>query len=600
MISATTNFLVANAALEKKPILTITVGGSYPRSFATNADGSNVNVLAIESFDDLSQTINDMDGGADLGELRFTVSDRGGLITSDFPTFTFEGKSVVLKAGFVGLSSGDFVTLFTGVIDTVSSANDNASYAFRCIDNKQSLSKVIYTVADDGKATDSDHRKTINAHPLDVLIDILENQVGYPSSQINIQKIATYRDTIFAGLQFVFSIDSPPSAKDFIENQIMKPLGGYIWVNNLGQVDVNFFYPNDRMAVSQGCLLGCFVDGSGTIVTAPFPIGLSTTIEVPPGAVNLSMGCNDGFYTDNIGEWWMDVSGTTVHVSSANRPWNIAANPTLTYTDVGSTSPATIGVTPGATITITYLSHTVQIGVGFPFTDSNGIVGMVNDPQAPGKYAYGTQPLNLALAITHDTIVDQGIPLAEQADLVNQVLFRFDKDTEGKFHSEPTYNFDTSTTKYAQFVPTTIESDGMRSGFQAFFHAALISRLIFYRYGLKNLTFVDVPLFWDAVLLEPGDFVSLTSPLIPDRELGVKGITGKMFEILDRTWNLNEHTVTVTLLDASYLSRFAQYLIAPNSTPAFTSASAYAKARYLFLSNTSDQYSDTTPGHTLG
>jgi hypothetical protein len=197
----------------------------------------------LKSIDDLKITVSDLDGGADLADLVFTVQDRSQLLTADLATVTFEGKKARLLAGFAGMAIADYATLFNGQIDTVESTNGNTEYVFTASDvNVKRLTQKIYTVGDDGFGTSSNHPHTIFAHPLDILVDALE-QAGVPSGKIDTAKINFCRDTIFNGYKFPFSLTSAPTAKDFIENELMKPLGMYLWVNNLGVISINSFYP---------------------------------------------------------------------------------------------------------------------------------------------------------------------------------------------------------------------------------------------------------------------------------------------------------------------------------------------------------------------
>lgn len=253
MIPASSAFLAANANLAKQPVFVITIDG-YSRAFyhvPVLAGGviptiSGLPAGAVPWLIDISDhtvTVNDLDGGADLADLVFTVQDRGGAVTSDFPSFVFEGKKAQLFTGEVGMNFVDFALLFTGKISSVESANANTEYIFSAPDVRQELAKVIYTVGDDGYQTDSQHPRTLNGHPLDILISALQTEVGLNPSDIDIAKITHYRDTVYNGMQFEFKITSPPTAKDFIDNEIMKPLGAYQWSNSLGQVSANFYYP---------------------------------------------------------------------------------------------------------------------------------------------------------------------------------------------------------------------------------------------------------------------------------------------------------------------------------------------------------------------
>lgn len=242
MIPASSQFDSANAILVKVPVFLITIDGFG--SFTNRDTGFGADPWIV-SIDDLTLNVADLDGGSDLGALAFTLQDRDRVITASFPCFVFEGASVTLKTGFPGMELADYITLWTGTIDTVDSVNFNADYYFTCTDKKQILSKSIFTVADDGKSpVDSTHPRTFTGHPLDMLISILENEFGMIRSvDYDYDKIVSYRDGLFSGAQFTFSITSSPTAKDFIEKEILVPLGGYLWMNYAGVITVNFFYP---------------------------------------------------------------------------------------------------------------------------------------------------------------------------------------------------------------------------------------------------------------------------------------------------------------------------------------------------------------------
>jgi hypothetical protein len=461
VISASTAFNAANASLQKKPVFAIEIAG-YSRVFCT-ADGFTFSGIAavpwLISIEDHAITINDLDGGADLADLVFNVQDRGATITSDFPGFVFEGKKVFLRSGFIGLDPADFVTLFVGKIDSIESANANTEYVFTCPDVRTELTQTIYGVADDGLATDSSHPRTLNGNPLDILIAALQSEVGLSSDDIDLAKITSYRDTIYAGVQFEFLITSPPVAKDFIENELMKPLGAYIWPNNLGQISVNFYFP-----------------------ASPTPV--------------------------------------------------------------------------------------------FNFNEDNLIE----------------------------------IPEAGPADLINEVSIRFDYDASDSPKAEMVRQNAASVAKFGLFGEHIIEAKGLRSGLQGSLLGAFVAFLIFMRYSFKQLNFGSsnsgngnaAPLnsLWSSALVEPGDIVTLTHSLVPDRTAGVMGVTGMTFVVMDRTWQFFECLTQFKLL-AVDLSPFKQHLITGNGEASYTSASGSDQANDMFLASDSDQYSNTAPGNTL-
>jgi hypothetical protein len=303
--------------------------------------------------------------------------------------------------------------------------------------------------------------KTLVGHPLNILLDICKD-LGVPADTTTIE---AYRDGPFAGIIFTFYLTQAPAAADFIMAQLMKPLGGYMWINAAGAVTVHFFYP---------------------------------------------------------------------------------------------------------------LAGPVAVG-----------------------------------AFTRDTWFE--IPEAGQTAMVNTVQMQFDlddstTDSSGNYLSSSTQEYAPSYALYGDLSSEqTIDADGVRSAFQGFFIAELTSQLIFKRYGFKNLTFdsqssggSSPDSRWSTLLYEPGDIVSVTHPQVPDRKAGVVGITNKLFEILNKSINFTEGKLTYTMIDASYLSTFGNFKIAPPGESPYASASSADKAQYMFFCNDSDQYSNGDAAHALG
>jgi hypothetical protein len=83
MISATSNFITANAALQKEPIFIISVAG-LTQQFTNKYTGVAHQVPWIDEdgIDDLTISVSDLDGGFDQGDLVFRIQDRGHFVTS--------------------------------------------------------------------------------------------------------------------------------------------------------------------------------------------------------------------------------------------------------------------------------------------------------------------------------------------------------------------------------------------------------------------------------------------------------------------------------------------------------------------------------------
>lgn len=411
--------------------------------------------------DDLELTVDDLNGSATLGQLSFTVLDLERLdypILADMPTFVFEGKAITLKVGTASLDYPDLQTFYTGVIESVSRNDLNTGWTFTCNDGSANLDSVIWTVGDDGAPTDSDHPKTILGNPIDILLSILEDDLSIDPARIDVARIEAYRDTYFAGMNFLFTITGPPQARDFIQKQLMVPLGGILWINNLGVHTVRFMAPLD---------------------------------------------------------------GDTDPVMS------------LTKRDLSST------------------------------------------------------------------------PIAGQADLINTISFRFDKNDSGSSSSNNDFlsisiqRDSDSITKYGLYGEHIIESDGLRASSQGFFIASFVARMIFLRYGNKNLTFTADGQ-WKLALLEPFDLIQVTHPQVPDRVNGVFGITDWLLQVLDRTYMFGDGKVSLRVVDASEMSKYGRYKIAPDGLAVWTSASPTEQARYMYLSEDSGLMSNGDVAPILG
>ena len=196
------------------------------------------------------------------------------------------------------------------------------------------------------------------------------------------------------------------------------------------------------------------------------------------------------------------------------------------------------------------------------------------------------------------------------------MIVRLDADTNttstgSGFNTERVEQSDASILKYGMYGQQIIDSKGLRSGLNGLFLARMTAFLIFLRYSSKALCHGDngknassnpVTAFWSAARVEPGDFVLMTHPDVPDRAAGVLGIIDKAYVAMDRTWQFaiggSPGTVQFKLIELD-LNKFQQFLIAPNGEASYASASTADRAKYLFLCSDADVYSTGAAGNTL-
>lgn len=203
-------------------------------------------IVEIEPF---RKSINDLEGNATMGDLVVIVLDKDRAVTADFPGFLFEGKPVILKVGLDGLHPDDYETLFAGFVDRVETGEKALSWRIVCKDRGILLRKTVYLTGDDGQPISSEHPRTVAGHPLDILLEVLETEVALDLSFIDYNSIFGYRDNVFPGMRFEFSLTNAVEAKQFIEQELLRPLGGWLHMLRTGLLAVRFFQALTRDVV---------------------------------------------------------------------------------------------------------------------------------------------------------------------------------------------------------------------------------------------------------------------------------------------------------------------------------------------------------------
>jgi hypothetical protein len=222
----------------------------------------------------VQQSARQLEGQVSIGALELEAVDGGGFITALASGGKLEGRKVTLKAGYPGMKSSDFVTLATQEIESVAALPDLTGFVFECRDLKRSAKTKIFKRGADGYPISSDHPRTLFANPIDVALMIFQNELGLgqppalpesawklydpaqwnaantsnptlirPSPALDLEQFLSYRNGIFAGYLFEFSFSQPVEAKQFLEYEIFRALGGYLLVLADGRLSPRFFLP---------------------------------------------------------------------------------------------------------------------------------------------------------------------------------------------------------------------------------------------------------------------------------------------------------------------------------------------------------------------
>ncbi len=264
MITATANWKTEAAKLVKRYVHLFEITG-YSRSFATSDPGFGTFDAWIVDIAPVTQNAQELKGSSALNDLAVTVADVGGAILGDFP-FVFQGRDCTLKTGFVGLAQADYTLMHTYVVDRIESVKNNTAWKFICKPQTRLVKKTIFTTGDNGGPIGSDDPRTFSGHPMDLLnTTILQGEVGLAAGDIDVATINSYRDLVFPGVQFNFSIEKAPEAKAFIEKELLAPLGLYALTLADGKFSLRGFLPIPGTVVSQ------FTFSDDNVATLPTP-----------------------------------------------------------------------------------------------------------------------------------------------------------------------------------------------------------------------------------------------------------------------------------------------------------------------------------------
>lgn len=263
-----TQLASAGAGGAAPPVVAFQITG-YSRTFTSSPTGipNFYPWLSSGNLGSLTMSVNDLEGGSNVGDLSFTVIDFNRLITQDLQNgLNILGNVCTIMVGFPNLPQSQWITLMTMVVDHIDLANQNTGYKFTLRDNSTLMQQYSFQVADDGFPTSQNHVATVQTDPMTALYDaVIES--GLPSANINIAAIEALQQTCYFGLLVYFQITYPPRAKDWIEQEILKPLGGYWFWNYLGQLT-----PYSMLPYAQPSPAMELNDANIDIATPPVPM----------------------------------------------------------------------------------------------------------------------------------------------------------------------------------------------------------------------------------------------------------------------------------------------------------------------------------------
>lgn len=145
-----------------------------------------------------------------------------------------------------------------------------------------------------------------------------------------------------------------------------------------------------------------------------------------------------------------------------------------------------------------------------------------------------------APSVTYDVNLDS---------VINSVKFEYGYNfLTQKFTATKEFSYADSIERFGK-KPIVIQSYGFHPhlpGTAEFLEARATAILQRYANGAPLVT---ARVFLQKHLIEPGDIVSLTSELLPNRDTGIRGVSGRLMEVIQREIAFAEGVVNLTMLD---------------------------------------------------
>jgi hypothetical protein len=241
MIATTANFDAARSALQQQPVVVLSLpalGLTY-----TNRPGQPGLVPTatfLQMPAGLSQTVDDLQGSATIGQLTATVVDRDRALLPTLGSKQWYGTAATLQLGFAGLTyPTDYIVAFAGQVESIVPTDDHTGWTISIRDKNRKLTNQVYGTGDDGATpTSASNPRTLDGNPLDLVTSLLETELGIAAGDVDTAAITALRNGRFSCTRMLFSLTKAVNAKTFLEQELLRPNGLFHFVRNTGAISV--------------------------------------------------------------------------------------------------------------------------------------------------------------------------------------------------------------------------------------------------------------------------------------------------------------------------------------------------------------------------
>jgi hypothetical protein len=169
------------------------------------------------------------------------------------------------------------------------------------------------------------------------------------------------------------------------------------------------------------------------------------------------------------------------------------------------------------------------------------------------------------VALTADNVTV--LPEFDRAPILNDLLWSFDAaDSGGSYRTQQLYLDATSISQFQRSNERQVQSDGLRTELGAWWWTQEVSQRLFRRFagttGLRGgAPLLNVKAFYATLPLWVGDYCTLTHGQVPNLFTGALGITNRVFEVIDRTPDYANGSMSFKLLDTGLTGAAAAAVI---------------------------------------
>ncbi len=258
MKATNANFDTYHSQADKTPIYLIHFDSETTDYAGPAAPLSPTNTvkLYLNSISGSLQKITPEEGKSSIGGVKIDIQDQGDEITALLATdsYYFHRRKTVIKAGYLGQTEANMLTVFTGWVTGIKLSSNGMSYIFDVTDPQKWMQRKVFRGSEESNVT-------LSGNLINILLAVLTSTgngtngthdryaaadgLGLSTDYINVAAIEAVRDDWFPGPWYYgkFTINKRRVAKDFIEKEILKVLNCYPVIDGSGRYSIAPFKP---------------------------------------------------------------------------------------------------------------------------------------------------------------------------------------------------------------------------------------------------------------------------------------------------------------------------------------------------------------------